>query len=189
MDSTHPRISARQADALLALGLSAALVAELSLGSNITGPFWANYVLGLVVTVAVAWRRPWPVWALAAQLIALLISAAGNGDLTENPISPFLAVIVVMYGVGSYAPVGWSRFGLGIGVLGVVLINLVSDSSDDLGSYVGTILLAILLPWAAGRAVKEWAQRGREEERVHAARKSSRIRSPSWSSRPRAPSG
>jgi signal transduction histidine kinase len=171
MDSTHPRISARQGDALLALALSAALVLELSLGSNIDGPFWANYVCGLVVTAAVAWRRPWPVWALAVQLIALLISAAGNGDLTENPISPFLAVIVVMYGVGSYAPVGWSRFGVFIGLLGVVLIDLVSDSNDDVGNYVGTILLAILLPWAAGRAAKEWAQRALELERVNAALK------------------
>jgi signal transduction histidine kinase len=171
MDSTHPRITPRQADALLAVGLTVALVLELSLGSNITGPFWANYVLGVVVTGAVAWRRPWPVWALAAQLIALLVSTAFDGDLVENPFSPFLSVIVVMYGVGSYAPRGWSRFGVGIGVLGVVLINLVSDSSDDVGSYVGTILLAILLPWAAGRAVKEWAQRALELERVNAALK------------------
>src|SRR3954451_6911271 len=171
MDSTHPRISARQADALLALGLSAALLLELSLGSNVDGPFWSNYICGLIVTGAVVWRRPWPVWALAAQLIALLVSAAANGDLTENPISPFLAVIVVMYGVGSYAPVGWSRFGVAIGVVGVVLIDLVGDSSGDVGSYVGTILLAILLPWAAGRAAKEWAQRALELERVNAALK------------------
>src|SRR3954468_7956973 len=171
MNSTHPRISPHQADALLAVGLTVVLILELSLGSNITGPVWANYVLGVVVTGAVAWRRPWPVWALAAQLIALLVSAAANGDLTENPISPFLAVIVVMYGVGSYAPVGWSRFGVAIGVVGVVLIDLVGDSSGDVGSYVGTILLAILLPWAAGRAAKEWAQRALELERVNAALK------------------
>src|SRR4051812_22762129 len=170
MDSTHPRISARQTDALLAVGLTGVLILELSLGSNITGPFWANYLLGVVVTGAVAWRRPWPVWALAVQLIAVLISTAAGGDLTENPFSPFLAVIVVMYGVGSYAPVGWSRFGLAIGVIGMVLIALVDDA-DDVGTYVGPILLAILLPWAAGRAAKEWAQRALELERVNAALK------------------
>jgi signal transduction histidine kinase len=171
MVSTHPRITPRQADALLAVGLTVALVLELSLGSNITGPFWANYVLGVVVTGAVAWRRPWPVWALAAQLVALLVSNAAGGDLTENPFAPFLSVIVVMYGVGSYAPLGWSRFGVAIGVIGVVLIDLVGDSHDDVGSYIGTILLAILLPWAAGRAAKEWAQRALELERVNAALK------------------
>src|SRR5215208_6171213 len=128
MNATHPRITARQGDALLALGLSVALVLELSLGSNVDGPVWANYVLGVIATGAVAWRRPWPVWALAAQLIAVIISTAAGGDLSENPFSPFLAVIVVMYGVGSYAPVGWSRFGLGIGLLGMVLINLVGDT-------------------------------------------------------------
>src|SRR3954466_12055508 len=171
MDSTHPRISPRQADALLAVGLTVVLILELSLGSNITGPFWTNYLLGAVVTGAVAWRRPWPVWALAAQLIAALVSTAAGGDLTENPFSPFLSVIVVMYGVGSYAPVGWSRFGLAIGIVGMVLINAVGDTGSDAGSCVGTLLLAIVLPWAAGRAVKEWAQRALELERVNAALK------------------
>src|SRR3954468_1324403 len=172
MDSAHPRITGRQGDALLAVALTVALVLELSLGSNITGPFWANYVLGVVCTMAVAWRRPWPVWALAAQLIAVLVSTAAGGDLSENPIAPFLAVIVVMYGVGSYAPVGWSRFGLAIGVIGMFLINLVGDTNNgDVGAYVGTLLLAILLPWAAGRAAKEWAQRALELERVNAALK------------------
>src|SRR5436190_16534789 len=159
MRSPLSRISARQGDALMAIGLTVALWLELSLGSNITGPVWANYVCGVVVTAAVAWRRPWPVWALAAQLIALLVSSAAGGDLTENPFSPFLSVIVVMYGVGSYAPRAWSQFGVFIGLLGVVLIDLVGDSSSDVGSYVGKVLLAVLLPWAAGRAAQEWAQR------------------------------
>src|SRR5215212_9153637 len=171
MSSSLTRISARQGDALMAVALSVVLVLELSLGSNITGPAWANYVCGVVATAAVAWRRPWPVWALAAQLVAVLISTAFGGDLSENPFSPFLAVIVVMYGVGCYAPVGWSRFGLAIGMTGMVLINLVSDSSDDAGAYIGTLLLAIALPWAAGRAAKEWAQRALELERVNTALK------------------
>jgi signal transduction histidine kinase len=171
MGSTHPRISPRQGDALLAVGLTVALLLELSLGSNITGPFWTNYVSGVIVTGAVAWRRSWPVWMLAVQLIALLASTAAGGDLTENPFAPFLAVIVVMYGVGSYAPVGWSRFGVVIGVIGVVLINVVGDASTDAGSYIGTILLAVVLPWGAGRVAKEWAQRALELERANAALK------------------
>src|SRR4051812_40201539 len=171
MDSTHPRISARQIDALMAVGLTAILILELILGSNISGPFWANYLLGSVATLAVAWRRPWPVWMLAVQLVAVLISTAAGGDLAEKPFAPFLAVIVVMYGVGSYPPLGWSRFGVAIGVLGMILINLVGDTPSDAGSYIGTILLAILLPYAAGRAAKEWAQRALELERVNAALK------------------
>ena len=155
----------------MAIALSVVLVLELSLGSHITGPWWANYIFGLVCTGAVAWRRPWPVWALAVQMVAVLISVIAGGDLVENPFTPFLAVLVVMYAVGSYAPRGWSYFGVGIGALGIVLIDLVGDSSNDAGSYVGTILLAILLPWAAGRAVKEWAQRALELERVNQALK------------------
>src|SRR5437868_4120486 len=149
MSSSLPRISARQGDALMAIALSVVLVLELSLGSNITGPFWTNYVCGVVATAAVAWRRPWPVWALAVQLSAVLLSTAFGGDLAENPFSPFLAVIVVMYAVGSYAPREWSLFGVTIGVIGMILITVVGDQGHDAGSYVGTILLAILLPWAA----------------------------------------
>ena len=43
MSSRMPAISARQGDALMAIALSAVLLLELSLGSNITGPAWANY--------------------------------------------------------------------------------------------------------------------------------------------------
>jgi signal transduction histidine kinase len=155
----------------MAAALSVVLVLELTFGSNITGPFWTNYVCGVLATGAVAWRRPWPVWALAVQLVSVLVSTAFGGDLAENPFSPFLAVIVVMYGVGSYAPRVWSYFGVGIGVLGMILINLVGDTPTDAGSYVGTTLLAVVLPWAAGRAVKEWAQRALELERVNQALK------------------
>jgi signal transduction histidine kinase len=155
----------------MAAVLTVVLILELSLGSNITGPFWANYVLGVVVTGAVAFRRSWPVWALAAQLSAVLVSTIADGDLTQNPFSPFLAVIVVAYAVGSYAPREWSNFGVFIGVIGMVLITAVGTDSGDPGSYAGTVMLAILLPWAAGRIAKEWAQRALELERVNSALK------------------
>src|SRR4051794_6708147 len=102
MSSRLTAISARQGDALMALALSVVLLFELSLGSNITGPWWANYPFGLVVTGAVAFRRSWPVWALSAQLSAALISTACGGDLTENPFTPFIAVIITTYAVGCY---------------------------------------------------------------------------------------
>src|SRR3954471_17186519 len=171
MDSTHPRISPRQIDALLAIGLSTALVLELSLGSNVTGPIWANYVCGLIITAAVAWRRPWPVWALAAQLIAGVAPTAAGGDLVDNTFASFLSVIAVSYAVGAYAPRGWGEFGLGVGVVGMVLLNVVSNQGDEAGSYAGTVLLAVLLPWAAGRVAREWAQRALELQRVNAALK------------------
>src|SRR3954451_10080689 len=135
MSSAFPRISARQGDALMAAALSVVLVLELSLGSNITGPFWANYVCGLIITGAVAWRRPWPVWALAVQLLVAIASTAGDGDLVDNTFASFLSVIAVSYAVGAYAPRGWSEFGLGIGVIGMILLNLVSDQGDETGAY------------------------------------------------------
>ncbi len=171
MTDSLPKISARQGDALMAIALSVVLVLELSLGSAITGPFWTNYPLGLVITGAVAFRRRYPVWAVSAQLIAAVVSTAANGDLTENPFSPFLALIIVMYAVGSYAPRRWSNLGVAIGVVGMFLINVISPGENDVGSYAGSVMLAVILPWAAGRAAKEWAQRAMELERVNTALK------------------
>ena len=169
MSSTVPRVTARQGDALLAAALSAVLVAELSLGSNITGPEWVNYGFGLVMTVAVAWRRPWPVWALAVILSAALASTLLDGDLTENALAPFLSVIVTSYAVGAYAPRPWMEFGLGVGVLGMVLTNLAGSGADDIGEHLATVLLAILGPWFAGRVAREWASRARDLERINRA--------------------
>src|SRR3954449_11118842 len=165
-----PSISARQGDALLAVALSVGLVLELSLGANITGPFWANYVLGLLVTGAVAFRRPLPVYMLGTELLAAVVSTAAGGDLVENPVSPFLAVIVTSYAVGAYAPRGWDVFGLGVGVVGVFLLRVVGNVGAA-GDYIATELLAVLGPWFAGRVAREWAQRALELQRVNAALK------------------
>src|SRR4051794_4874575 len=171
MSGSLPRISARQADALLATGLTVLLVLELSLGSNITGPVWANWVLGIPITVAVAWRRRWPVYVLSLQLLLAIASNLADGDLTDNPVSPFLAVILAAYAVGAYAPRGWDYFGLAAGSVGVALINLTGghNSASDL---LGTELLAIAGPWFAGRVAHEWAMRAKELERVNRALKS-----------------
>jgi signal transduction histidine kinase len=157
------QISARQGDVLLAAALSVALVLELALSNTLTGPPLANYGLGLVITVAVAWRRPWPVWVVVAQLLAAIASAAFDGDLTETPLTPFLSVIVGMYSIGYYAPRPWTDRGLVIGVAGMVIADVVGDT-DAPGELVGTLMLAILAPWAAGRAAAVWAARARALE-------------------------
>jgi signal transduction histidine kinase len=110
------------------------------------------------------------VYALGAQMIAALVSVAAGGDLLENPVSPFLAVIVVTYAVGAYAPVGWDTFGLGVGVVGVFLLRLVGNEGNA-GDYLATELLAVFGPWFAGRVAREWAQRALELQRVNAALK------------------
>lgn len=170
MSGPLPRLSARAADALLACGLTVLLVLELSLGSHITGPFWANYLLGIPMTAAVAIRRRWPVYVLSGQLLCGIGSNLGDGDLTQNPVSPFLAVILAAYAVGSYAPIGWGNFGLGAGSLGMFLVNL-SRTHSSASDYLGTEILAIAGPWFAGRVAREWAQRAKELERVNAALK------------------
>jgi signal transduction histidine kinase len=71
-----------------------------------------------------------------------------------------------MYSVGYYAPRPWTERGLGIGVVGVVLVNATS-SSDDVGSYAGTLILACVAPWLAGRVTAVWAQRARDLQRAN----------------------
>src|SRR5436305_11045825 len=108
-------MSARQGDVAIAIGLSIVLVLELALGKNVTGPAWANYGFGLVITGALAWRRRWSIPVVAVQLAAAAASNVANGDLTENPFATFLALIVGMYSVGYYAPRRWSERGVVVG--------------------------------------------------------------------------
>jgi signal transduction histidine kinase len=172
MSSHVPGLTARQGDALLAAALSLLLVLELSFGSNITGDVWVNFPLGLAMTAAVAFRRPWSVSMLALALVAALAATLLDGDLTENTLAPFLSVILIAYGVGAYAPRPWMEYGVGIGVVLMVLVNLAGDRSGDVGEHVATVLIAVLGPWFAGRVTREWAGRARELERVNRALRS-----------------
>jgi len=76
----------------------------------------------------------------------------------------------VLFRSGSYAPRAWGNFGLAVGTVGMVLVN-VSGSHNAASDYLGTELLAIAGPWFAGRIAREWADRARELERVNAALK------------------
>src|SRR5205823_1565602 len=139
MASRLRQVTARQGDALLAVALSIVLVLELALGSNITGPPLANYGCGLVITLALARRRDWPVWVVVVQLVSVIVSNLANGDLTENPFAPFLALIVAMYSVGYYAPPPWSDVGVGVRVAGTVNTNLAAPTHPSAGPYTGPI--------------------------------------------------
>jgi signal transduction histidine kinase len=86
--------------------------------------------------------------------------------LTENPFTTFLALIIGMYSVGYYAPRPWTERGLAIGAVGIVLIDIVGHS-DDAGSFAGTLILAVVAPWAAGRVAAVWAARARELEQAN----------------------
>src|SRR5436190_7482215 len=159
-------ISARQGDALLAVVLYVVLVVELSTAQNITGSRAVNYGFGLVVCGAVAWRRPWPVIAVSAQLVALILEAALGGDLIENTFSPILALLVSFYAVGAYAPDPWSNRGLAIGVLGVVLVDL-AGGQTQVGDFAFPLLVLVGAPWLAGRISRVWAQRALELARLN----------------------
>src|SRR3954463_15347723 len=153
-------LSARQGDLLLAAAVTALLVFELSI-QDIDGPAGVNYFFGIVMTGALVWWRRWPVYVVSVQLVAAIVSERLGGGLIEQPFAPFFSILLSFYAVGRYAPKRWSELGLGIGVLGVTLLNL-AGAGDNVGDYLFPIVIAIAAPWLAGRAVRVWAVRARE---------------------------
>lgn len=160
MMSRFRGLTARQGDLLLAAAVTALLVFELSI-EDIHGHWVVNWFFGLVMTGALAWWRRWPVYVAGAQLIAAIVSELLGGDLIEQPFAPFFSILMTFYAVGRYPPKRWSELGLGIGVLGVFLVNL-SGAGNNVGDYVFPVVIAVAAPWLAGRAVRVWAMRARE---------------------------
>src|SRR5258706_3758854 len=133
-------MSARQGDVALAIGLSAVLVVELQTGQSITGSWAVNYPFGLLVTGALAWRRPWPVWVVVVQLVALIGQTALGGDLIDNSFATFFSLLLAFYAVGAYAPDPWSTRALGFGLVGVVIVDLVGGNTG-FGDFAFPVLL------------------------------------------------
>jgi signal transduction histidine kinase len=121
------------------------LLAAPSYSANPTGAF----LVGLLLTVPLAWRRRAPVAAAAVVIAAGLIEVAG--------VSTFLAAnvsaLIMIYALAAYAPRWASRAGLAIGLFGAAIAALRYFSagvSDALLPTAGAIGIAVVAAWALG---------------------------------------
>src|SRR3954462_7656275 len=77
-------------DGVIALLACAACELELAVSNHIDGPMWVNVAAAAGVTLPVAWRRPFPLFAAPLMLAFVVWQEALGGDLTENSITPIV---------------------------------------------------------------------------------------------------
>ena len=111
----------------------------------------------VVLAVALAIRRRWPI---VAALIALPVQIAGQAlgrDYVDHLILPFFALLLILYGIGRHlegriVPV------LYLYSAGCMLIAMTVDDYDDtLGNYLLTAVFLVGAPIVVGRVLRHRA--------------------------------
>ena len=106
-------------------------------------------LLGLLLTVPLAWRRRATVPAAAVVVTAGLTELIASDDFLAANIS----ALFMVYALAAYAPRWASLGGLGVGLLGALLASLRYFSgslSDSLISTAGAIGIGVVAAWALG---------------------------------------
>jgi signal transduction histidine kinase len=143
------RIDVIPAAALCALGVFSILA-----GFTDEGPRALTVPVAVIVTVAVAFRRRWP---LAVSVVVM--SAWGVQSIAAHVPSALWELVVVMlvaYGPGAYAEGRRAIAGLLVNFAGITLITAL-DPAPDVSFFTPVVFAAG--PWVAGRLVRRhWAQ-------------------------------
>src|SRR5437588_2164923 len=153
----RPRII--PSDTLLALGLAVVAQLEIWAIGDFPGPKAITVPLGLAVTLPLAWRRRAPLGVVVALFCAFLSYLAvhaltGESRLLEPQSVTLLASwIVAVYSAAAYA--GRLR-AVAAGALGLAFMPLavIADPHRALNAITPFDFLFILIPWAAGRAIR-----------------------------------
>jgi len=87
-------------DAALAVALTAAAVAEVAVGGY--GPVTALFAA--VVTVALNWRRSFPLTVLVVGACAWTVPIVAGLVPSEAVLTPLVALLVAVYSVARHAP-------------------------------------------------------------------------------------
>jgi len=142
-------------DGAVALVLSALAVAELLQGS---ADEW-QLAVAVLGTVPLVLRRRFPLFVLAALVVALTILTAQGID--EFPVAELLALMIATYTVAAARSTAVATVGLGL-ALGGAYANSAAASAGA-GDYVfASILLTV--PWFAGLALRQWRRRAEQLE-------------------------
>jgi signal transduction histidine kinase len=146
------------ADLILALVLSLICQFELLVGANITGPRLVNHGFALLVTLPLAYRRAHPLGAVLVAFGAIGTQAVLDGDLIENPFTPFFVALVLSYSLGAHAKTDKRAvIGAAVPILIMWVELAVVEKVSQPGDYLFTPLVVVVSPWLAGRAVRNRA--------------------------------
>jgi hypothetical protein len=120
-------------DELVGLLLFVEIELQVWLDASIPGRL-PGALAGLVVSIAVARRRRWPLAAVLAILALMAVQMALGGPRLgqEDPAAAIPALLLVFYGLGAYAPERRSTWALG---LALVVISLGSCCRGRSGEW------------------------------------------------------
>jgi signal transduction histidine kinase len=108
-----------------------------------------SFLLGLLLTIPLAWRRRAPVAAAAAVVAAGLIQLVTLNSFLAADV----AALFMIYALAAYAPRWASRGGLALGLFGALLAALryfSTSFSAELIPTTGAIGVAVVAAWALG---------------------------------------
>ena len=151
-------VDVRVRDALLSAALVAFLAAELALSDSLQGPAWVNWGFGMVFPIALFWRRPYPLLVFVAMATAGGTSNLLDGDLIENPFTPFFCVFITSYALGTRTPSRGLAQAVVVALAGLTYVNATADPFvvEDL---VFSSIIVFAMPFLAGRAVRGQRER------------------------------
>jgi signal transduction histidine kinase len=172
-------------DALVALVLLIEIQLEVWSSSSVQNPGVAA-LAGLVMTAAFAVRRRWPVGAVIAGVCAGIGQDAFGGALAQAPLGVIPGAVGIFYGAGAFASEERGRLAVGLGLAGVWIDDVIATA--PLSEYLFDGVALCLVPWAAGRMIRERTARERayraSAERLDAEREQ-RAQTAAWGERAR----
>jgi signal transduction histidine kinase len=142
-------------DQVAALLLLAVIEIQLWVGAPTVKERLLPAIGGVLFTGAVAIRRRWPLTGMLTILAALAVKTAVShtSGALGNAVGLLPSLILVVYGVGAFAPPRRSRWVFGLTVL-VSGINTWTTQGRGPSSLAASEVLVAVLPYMLGRIVR-----------------------------------
>ena len=138
-------------DAALATGLTAIAVAEVTLSGY--GPVTALFAA--IVTVAINWRRTYPLTVLVVGASAWTVPVMLGLVPSEAALTPLVTLLIAIYSVARHAPTRLAVAGAAF-ALAASLASDLRIAHPGIGDFGFTAIL-ISWPWFAGYALRSHA--------------------------------
>jgi signal transduction histidine kinase len=138
-------------------GLIVIATVDLATNANLEGPLWLNLLVMTGIALSFLWRRTQPLVTVAAVMVGM---TAMSIWLTEPP-NMFAAVLILVstaYAAGRHLFGRTSTGVLAIGVALVVTLAVIYDPKD----VFFPVTFFWILPWLAGRTIRNHTQLARE---------------------------
>jgi len=160
-------------DILLALAVAALAAFEVRFNSGVE-PKWAGLVTELPFALALAWRRTFPLVACALLGVGMGLEPA-LGVPVDQPVVPVLGVVLALYAVARYQPLGRALLGFVLALAGasVASLHISGNAEVKLGNVAFGMIIAgaaLVAGVVVRRSTREAAAHARRAERLEAER-------------------